>query len=126
MNTMLGAVVARSGARHARMRYRPPRTFDRFQVPSAAVGTRAVATASPTSRSSWTMAPGTTPSGPATLPTMVTGPGPMTIDVDVVVPSTRGSGCEARSVAGAVVDVVASSGTVFGVGSLAKGSRRPL
>jgi hypothetical protein len=56
-------------------------------VPSGAVGTRVEARASPTIRSSSTIASPTMPSGPSTLPTIVIGPGPIAMVV-VVAPAT--------------------------------------
>src|SRR5688572_24188692 len=74
----------------------------RANLPSAAVATSTKAAPSPTSRSAWTTAPGTAPSGPATDPLMVALPGDRGIVV-VVRPGTSRRATPVRS-GTAVVD----------------------
>src|SRR5580704_4702505 len=70
-----GVVRSRSGACHARTRYNPPRIPVSIQVPSAPAATVLDPTASPTRRSTRTVAPATTPDGPVTMPESEAVPG---------------------------------------------------
>src|SRR5581483_11596748 len=78
-----GVVSARSGTRHARSRYRPPCTLSTWNEPSGLVATSRARTASPTRRSTCTVAPGTAPWGATTNPEMWACPGALSIVVVV-------------------------------------------